>query len=819
MKQSRGIRTISDDSDNSEEVDFQPKDESNFNLFSQNYSIKTSESKIINSENQSVASEFETLCQLTGLDKKEPTQTIIYPSEYQNSQIFQEKNKLQFKPRPYQIRIYNEAKNKNSIIYMETGKGKTLIAIMLINDLFTRYKQMGGGNQNNKEKSPKVFFLVCDVALLAQQVEYIKQNTGLKVTILKGKSSKKSKNDYQEFRELIKLTDVFVAIPDVLYKLLSVGFVTIFDINMLIFDECHHCDSNHSYNLIMNEFYYYYYSDCKNRLPIILGLTASPLKTKIGPTIEETALKAMTCLCENLDSQMIIDPDLKVDDYNNSLIEDKAGEGSPSKNEYIQTESHLENPNYNTLYKFLNLLMIKPFLKFCFDKANKLSLSSEVNQINNDNGYDDYIKFIEKKFNTSDFGNYTKVITQNRHIYSKAHTSVVFRVFEKIQRNMYMLIESMNFDSIIKFFERYNLQYSEYNSFKDFSLDESESMIMEFDKLSLKEKEKLLGIFKTCTEKLKEAKERGFNYESDRLRKLKETLKEIFSTEESINQNRIIIFVSNRIVANFLEDILGQYLKEINPQLECLSVVGVNRKKTENNLVYDPKNSVNKLNENIHKFNSGKANVLIGTSTVEEGLDIQQCNIVMVFTELNTMKSYIQMKGRARKKNAMFMAFTNSREKTIKKINDFILLGNCMRNLFENDSIVRDFKKQNYAEMKKPSKSIFFLIENTHAKLSLRNIVPIFNETLQQLKNNQISISTDKQLIEKTTQKNNKIFAYHYQFRGTILENGKIEFTSEFCSDKQSAENYCLMEFEKYLYKRGIINDHFKIHLKNVNKY
>ena len=113
MKQSRGIRTLNDDSDNSEEEDFQPKDESNFNLLSQNYSIKTSESKIINSENQSVISEFETLCQLTGLDKKEPTQTIIYPSEYQNSQIFQEKNKLQFKPRPYQIRIYNEAKNKN----------------------------------------------------------------------------------------------------------------------------------------------------------------------------------------------------------------------------------------------------------------------------------------------------------------------------------------------------------------------------------------------------------------------------------------------------------------------------------------------------------------------------------------------------------------------------------------------------------------------------------------------------------------------------------------------------------------------------------
>ena len=40
--------------------------------------------------------------------------------------------KLILKPRDYQQTIFNKAKNQNSIIYVETGKGKTFISIMLM---------------------------------------------------------------------------------------------------------------------------------------------------------------------------------------------------------------------------------------------------------------------------------------------------------------------------------------------------------------------------------------------------------------------------------------------------------------------------------------------------------------------------------------------------------------------------------------------------------------------------------------------------------------------------------------------------------------
>ena len=57
------------------------------------------------------------------------------------------------KPKDYQLKIFEKAKTQNSIIYVETGKGKTFIAIMLMAQLLnisinSEKKQ----KINNKEK-------------------------------------------------------------------------------------------------------------------------------------------------------------------------------------------------------------------------------------------------------------------------------------------------------------------------------------------------------------------------------------------------------------------------------------------------------------------------------------------------------------------------------------------------------------------------------------------------------------------------------------------------------------------------------------------
>ena len=60
------------------------------------------------------------------------------------------------KPYPYQEKVFEKIKDQdNSIIFMETGKGKTLISIMLIGHILNIdiFKQNFKKNQSNQKKS------------------------------------------------------------------------------------------------------------------------------------------------------------------------------------------------------------------------------------------------------------------------------------------------------------------------------------------------------------------------------------------------------------------------------------------------------------------------------------------------------------------------------------------------------------------------------------------------------------------------------------------------------------------------------------------
>jgi superfamily II DNA or RNA helicase/dsRNA-specific ribonuclease len=53
----------------------------------------------------------------------------------------------------------------------------------------------------------------------------------------------------------------------------------------------------------------------------------------------------------------------------------------------------------------------------------------------------------------------------------------------------------------------------------------------------------------------------------------------------------------------------------------------------------------------------GDINILIATSVVEEGVDVKECSFVVSFDSIDSTKSYVQMKGRARQQDAKLYAF------------------------------------------------------------------------------------------------------------------------------------------------------------------
>lgn len=88
------------------------------------------------------------------------------------------------------------------------------------------------------------------------------------------------------------------------------------------------------------------------------------------------------------------------------------------------------------------------------------------------------------------------------------------------------------------------------------------------------------------------------------------------------------------------------------------------------------------IRETLSGLRTGQINVLIATSVVEEGVDVQACSFVAAFDEISSIRSYVQMKGRARQEDAMFFAFSASSDRDA---------GDTLRDLQQKERVVQDF--------------------------------------------------------------------------------------------------------------------------------
>ncbi len=722
--------------------------------------------------------------------------------------------KLIINPRDYQIKIYNEAKDTNSIVFMETGKGKTFIAIMLISrllgiDMLDNKENINKMPINNK----KIIFLVCDTPLINQQANAIKTILGIEVGILQGKKQKKTKNDYLEFRKVFQNKNIFVAIHSVIYKLLSTGFLQISEIDMLIFDECHHADSAHPYNDIMNEFYFFYKKiDPNYKLPLILGLTASPLKSSLKGDIESNAINGFITLSENLDSQIIIDPDFF--SVNFDINDENDIETILEKEKFIKVDDDTQNENYQFLIKELINSFFVDFTRVCFNEL-KINNKEIFNSIYSDDIEKIYNTFIACKFKSDSNEDYNDVINRNIDLYNYKNLDIIFLIYEKIQKHIFLILQNLDLNSLISYFNRIGNIFKRFIKEKDIEKFKSEFQLEEnnqdnintLNKKTINSLNSKIEIMEARLRELSESKQ--ISYQSHRITQMFKQLKLIFSKNK---ESKIIIFLENRIVAHYLDCVVTKFLMDkYEGKYKCASVIGVNSGK--NKLMINPTNTLKRLNEKIEGFNNGKFNILIGTSTIEEGLDIQSCNVVMVFTEIRTPKSYIQMKGRARLKNSELLTFSFNPEKTKKNILDFIKLNIIMKKLFKN-SIKHDFRRKDFYKYNKGVEKYYIIDEDTQAKITLHNCAGFYNEILQLLNNYNYKTKCEIKVEAKKTSSGPNEFLYigriniKSSIKGLHVLN---DFQSKPKPSKFSAESECKLEFIKKLKELGRIDEHIKV--------
>jgi len=177
-------------------------------------------------------------------------------------------------PRKYQEEIFETCKEKNCLIVLPTGVGKTLIALMLAVE------------RSRKFPGEKILFLAPTKPLAEQQMEYFKKHLPelfATIDLFTGKVESEKR------RKLWQRTDIIFSTPQCIANDLRKNFYDLSDVSLLIEDEAHRCTKNYDYTYVAK----HYLAHALH--PRVIGMTASPgsEKTKIQEICQNLGIEAL----------------------------------------------------------------------------------------------------------------------------------------------------------------------------------------------------------------------------------------------------------------------------------------------------------------------------------------------------------------------------------------------------------------------------------------------------------------------------------------------------------------------------------------------
>ncbi|KAJ8290271.1 hypothetical protein GJAV_G00010730 [Gymnothorax javanicus] len=513
-----------------------------------------------------------------------------------------------YTPRKYQVELLEAALEHNTIVCLNTGSGKTFIAVLLTRELS---HQIRGGY---RECGKRTIFLVNAALSVVQQAATVRTHSDLQVGEYTSLEDTLSWTEEKWSQELIE-NQVLVMTCHLFLHILRNGVLPLSKINLLVFDECHLAITDHPYREIMK------LCDGCPGSPRILGLTASILNGKCDPSELEEKIQSLERIlkstAETATDLVVLDryasqPREVVLDCGPYL--DKSGLCERLLSELDEALGFLNDCNLSAHREdrdptFISkqvlsdcravLTVLGPW---CADKVAGIMVR-ELQK---------YIKHEQEDLNRK-FLLFTDTILRKVHALCEEHfspasldlkfvTPKVIRLLEILHE--YKPFERQQFESV----EWYNNRNQDnYVSWSD-SEDEDEDEEVE----------------------VKEKPEANF-------------------PSPFTNILCGIIFVERRYTAVVLNRLIKEAGKQ-DPELAYISSnfitghsIGKNQPRNKQMEV-----EFRKQEEVLRKFRAHETNLLIATSIVEEGVDIPKCNLVVRFDLPTEYRSYVQSKGRAR---------------------------------------------------------------------------------------------------------------------------------------------------------------------------
>ncbi|XP_055855641.1 endoribonuclease Dicer [Episyrphus balteatus] len=495
--------------------------------------------------------------------------------------------------RPYQLQILEHAINHNSIIYLPTGSGKTYIAIMLIRHFSKElHKPLDEGGK-------RCVFLCNTVELARQNALEIANVTNFKVGLFIGDMNVDNWPQ-EKWESEIFSNQVFVGTSQVFVDMVSHQYLSINNLSCVVMDECHHATKSHPMHRFLSLFSY---APNQSDLPRVVGLTGVLLKsTKKGDILKpledlEAVFRGKIITVRNLN------------EFHNVLLY------STKPNEIM-----LKYADQSMVFDIE--LQIKAIVDKCcaqlehWDMGEKQKMSKGLQALREPNKLKQVKSLLaDFVYQMDDMGIYAASIAimaaiVQLEVNKRNAETMIFRTMYRYTLTKCELIR--------------HLLVKKLKSFIDDEDDEDD--MDEADVIQ--------------------------NFCKPKLRTLLSYLVSEFSTKKG-DEISALVFVQRRYTAKCLYFVIKNFcaahplLKHIIPEFMVGRTSG---------MIYTIDTILDsKWNRHaIQRFRSKECNLIVCSSVLEEGIDVQACNYVISFDSIKTFSSYVQMKGRARSQDSTY---------------------------------------------------------------------------------------------------------------------------------------------------------------------
>ncbi|XP_041102623.1 antiviral innate immune response receptor RIG-I-like [Polyodon spathula] len=512
-----------------------------------------------------------------------------------------------------ELRAYQEElalpalEGRNTIICAPTGSGKTVIAVEIC------WQHLRQGTEESKRK---VAFLANTIPLCQQQMELFRkyfQDTDFEVTGCFGDSASNL-----TVKVAVEEYDIIVMTPMILQFSLENGTIPgLSTFTLIFFDECHNTSKKHSYNSIMGM-----YMDIRLQgpqsaaLPQIVGLTAS---VGVGKSKNaDGALEHIYQLCASLDTHTLSTVTTHLNELSKFVF-------IPSKDIRLVKRRSVD-PFMDVVLGLMAHVESIAKKTYTIESLSKVPMSTRGSQ-----AYEQWVVSVQRQCKV------LKLVDQDEEEEMKICRKLV-TCSEHLRKYNDSLIISEDARAIdaINYLQKY------FDNLDPTRFDETD--------------QKLFSVFEERSKELL-CIASSSGRENPKLQELQSVLNEQYHYN---SETKTILFVKTRALAEAVE----RWILETPDLAHLKPKVLIGRRRTENTAGM----TLSTQKDALSAFESeGGSKLLIATSVADEGIDIAQCNLVLLYDYVGNVIKMVQTRGRGRAKDSHCILITSNRENAEKE--------------------------------------------------------------------------------------------------------------------------------------------------------